>query len=74
MRGIDYHLFHKFKLLIVKKTMLIFAYKNMSLGYIKIESLMGNKPRNSLSSIMTKRQKMSFGNDVAQNCRFDVVW
>ena len=46
----------------------------MSLGYIKIESLMGNKPRNSLSSIMTKRQKMLFGNDVAQNCRFDVVW
>ena len=33
---------------------------------------MGNKLRNVLFYIMTKRQKMSFGNDVAQNGCF--VW
>ena len=35
MREIVYHLFHKFKLLIVKKTWLIFAYKNMVFGFLK---------------------------------------
>ena len=34
---------------------------------------MGNKLRNVLFYIMTKRQKMSFGNDVAQNCFFCIV-
>ena len=35
MIEIVYHLFHKFKLLIVKKTLLIFAFKKLSLGILK---------------------------------------
>ena len=33
---------------------------------------MGNKVRKGLFYIMAKRQKMSFGNDTAQNCH--LVW
>jgi len=35
MRESVYHLFHKFKLLILKKTLMIFAFKNMSFGILK---------------------------------------
>ena len=55
-----YRLSHRFKLVIVQKTRLIFAFKIMSLCLFKIEGLMGYKPKTGLSNNRTKRQYWRF--------------
>ena len=67
MREIVYHLFHNFKLLILNKTLLKFAFKNLVFGIFKIESLMANTVKNSLSNTKSNHQNMLFGIRIAHN-------
>ena len=65
MREIVYHLFHNFKLLILNKTLLKFAFKNLVFGIF--ESLMANSVKNILSNTKANHQNMSFGIIYAHN-------
>ena len=67
MREIAYHLFHNFKLLILNKTLLKFAFKKMSFGFFKIESLLAYTVKISLSNTKANHQNMSFGIRIAHN-------
>ena len=67
MREIVYHLFHNFKLLILNKILLTIAFRYLVVGIFKIESLMANTVKNSLSNTKSNHQNMTFGMHVAHS-------
>ena len=73
MREIVYHLFHNFKLLILNKTLLKFAFKILSFGIFKIESLMASTVKKSLSNTKINHQNMSFGIRISHNKKIMMI-